>query len=171
MSIGGAQQHEEGQCGSLSSHSPNQTWARQADGGGAERSPRPLQTFPLSVPASHPPSALISPWGLTSLLQSQAHPYKKVKSQSKRKGQLFPLGNACPEVQHDTPTLFLVDTEVGLVSWAPPCLKIKSRVAEQGGRVRVVQEESPWPQPGGPCRCTPKGAPQYAPIRFLMQRS
>lgn len=162
VSIGGAQGREEGQCGSLLSCSPNQTWARQADSVGAGRSSRPLQTCPLSVPPSHPPSALIAPRGLKSLLQSQAHPYKKVKSQSKRKGQLFPLGKTCPEVQHNTPTLFLVDIEVGPVSWAPPCLKIKSccrtRRQDEGGSGGGPME---WqPQPGGPCRLTPKGAPQ-----------
>lgn len=91
VSIGGAQRREEGQCGSRLSRSPNQTWARQADSVGAGRSSRPLQTCPLSVPPSHPPSALIAPRGLKSLLQSQAHPYKKVKSQGKRRGQLSPL--------------------------------------------------------------------------------
>lgn len=104
----------------------------------------PYRRFPSLYPVP-PTLGLTSPWGLTSLLQSQAHPYKKVKPRSKRKAPLCPLGNACPEDQRNTPTLFLVDTEVGPVSWAPPGLKIKSLVVEQGGRVEVVQEESPWP--------------------------
>lgn len=154
MSTRKAQQLEEGQSSTILC-SLNKSWARQADSI-EQADPQdpyrcPLPAPPNSLPVPRPPCLHPIPTTLSPeahISTSEPGSFLTKKSQSKRKGQLIPLCKIALEVQHNTPTLFLRGHWDGghtacFLGTSMACLKIKSRVAEEGGRMRMVQEESP----------------------------